>query len=440
MTTVKKAKKKLENERAEQEFEMEKLKENAQKTMTKVETLKESCREKDKEIRKLEKKLNQTIEESEINIAEMKKIHKQSKDELQNRFDELKKAYQKLETENKTQKMKLEYSEKERESSVESDYVSGGRQSRLGSRQYSSSSFGSIGSIRTLSRRTVEPENKFSSGFRSPSTFSLSYYSGDPFNLSRSSSHNQFANERKISQLERQIVSAHTDVQMMKREIEVYKSTLAENEKERDMLSQKTRTLDISVKELEQSLSDEKGRCHECELRLKKTQNELEHVRDKYEKAVKDGQTELLEERRKMRLKMDALLRANEVKKRDARDEQAIEELQKELAIKTSELNRVLAQVSHLENINKSQGIYGETWEHQYRMTFTELESLRDENASLKTKIRRQYREIELLKQQSEMEADVAMLESKMGISGTNTTTTTTTITESPHDKYDLSV
>ncbi|EJW71438.1 hypothetical protein WUBG_17656 [Wuchereria bancrofti] len=87
-----------------------------------------------------------------------------------------------------------------------------------------------------------------------------------------------------------------------------------------------------------------------------------------------------------MRLKMDALSRINEVKKRDAGEEQAIEELQKELTIKTSQLSRVLAQVNHLENINKSQGVYGETWEHQYRMALAELESLRDENASLKQK------------------------------------------------------
>ncbi|KAM3725081.1 Myosin heavy chain, striated muscle [Dirofilaria immitis] len=435
MITEKKARKKLENERADREYELEKLKENAQRTMTKLETLKESCREKDKEIQRLEKKLDQTNEESETNIAEMKKIHKQSKDELQNRFDELKKAYQKLESENKMQKMKLEFTEKERESSVESDYVSGGRQSRLGSRQYSSSSIGSIGSIRTLSRRTVEPENRFSSGFRSPSTFSLSYYSGDPYNLSRSSSQSHFANERKISQLERQIVSAHTDTQMLKREIEVYKSTLSENEKERDMLSQKVRTLDISVKQLEQSLSDEEKKNHEYELRLKRTQNELENVRNKYEKAVKDGQTEILEERRKMRLKMDTLSRSNEIKKRGIREERTIEELQKELNSRTSQLNRALTQINHLENINKSQGVYGETWEHQYRMALAELESLRDENASLKTKIRRQYREIELLKQQSEMEADVAMLENKMGISETNTTTTTT---ECSQERYDL--
>lgn len=39
MIAEKKARKKLENERAEQEFELEKLRENAQKTMIKVETL-----------------------------------------------------------------------------------------------------------------------------------------------------------------------------------------------------------------------------------------------------------------------------------------------------------------------------------------------------------------------------------------------------------------
>lgn len=63
------------------------------------------------------------------------------------------------------------------------------------------------------------------------------------------------------------------------------------------MLSKKVHTLDISIKELEKSLSDERRKNHEYELRLKRIQNELEHVRDKYEKAVKDGQTEILEKR-----------------------------------------------------------------------------------------------------------------------------------------------
>lgn len=50
--------------------------------------------------------------------------------------------------------------------------------------------------------------------------------------------------------------------------------------------------------------------------------------------------------RRKMRLKMDALMRESEAKKRDLREERAIEELQKELANTTAQLNRALMQVN----------------------------------------------------------------------------------------------
>lgn len=35
------------------------------------------------------------MEKAEINVGEMKKIHKQSKDEMQNRMDELRKKCQK---------------------------------------------------------------------------------------------------------------------------------------------------------------------------------------------------------------------------------------------------------------------------------------------------------------------------------------------------------
>lgn len=39
----------------------------------------------------------------------------------------------------------------------------------------------------------------------------------------------------------------------------------------------------------------------------------------------------------------------------------------------------------------------GETWESQYRVAMQEIDSLREENMTLKTKIRRQYKQIELL-------------------------------------------
>lgn len=66
---------------------------------------------------------------------------------------------------------------------------------------------------------------------------------------------------------------------------------------ERDSLSQKIRSLNATIKELEQSLVDEETKNHEHELRLKKTQNELENMRNKHEQAIKEGQAELLEEK-----------------------------------------------------------------------------------------------------------------------------------------------
>lgn len=417
VATERKARKKAESEKTQKEDELAHLKEGMQRSAVKIETLKESCREKDREIKRLQAKLEDSMEKADLNIAEMKKIHKQSKEELQNKIDEIKKTCQRLEAENRSQKMKLESSE--RESSVESDYVSGGRQSRLGSRQYSLSSMGSFGSIRTLSRRTTEPDFKTTLGLRSPSALSVSYHhSIEPaYGLSRSSSQSQIANERKIAQLERQILNAHTDIQLQKREIEVYKASLAQHEKERDSLSQKLRTLTAEASAMERTISEEERKSHEYELRLQKAQNEMQALRSKYEQSLQDNQREILEERKKMRQKMEEMIQENEKKRsKTGSAERAVEELQDRLNEAHAQLDRALAKVAHLENLSKSQGAYGETWENQYRRAVAELEALRDENATLKTKIRRQHRQIELLTQQSEMEADVAELESKMGL------------------------
>lgn len=63
------------------------------------------------------------------------------------------------------------------------------------------------------------------------------------------------------------------------------------------MLVQKVRSLSITVKALEQSLIDEEKKNHECELRLRKLQNELENAKNKYEQSVQENHAELLEER-----------------------------------------------------------------------------------------------------------------------------------------------
>ncbi|KHN81126.1 Myosin heavy chain, striated muscle, partial [Toxocara canis] len=240
----------------------------------------------------------------------------------------------------------------------------------------------------------------------------------ESYSLSRSNSQSQLANERKIAQLERQIMSAHTDIEIQKREIEVYKASLVENEKERDALSHKVRTMTAAANAMERSISEEERKSHEYELRLKKAQEDLATLREKYEKSVKDSQNELLEEKRKMRQKMDDFIKEHEAQQasRNASLEKTLDETQEQLAETRSQLDRAIAQVTHLESLSKSQGTYGETWENQYRLALAELESLRDENATLKMKIRRQYKQIELLTQQSEMEADVAELESRIGL------------------------
>uniref|UniRef100_A0A0M3I9N0 HOOK domain-containing protein n=1 Tax=Ascaris lumbricoides TaxID=6252 RepID=A0A0M3I9N0_ASCLU len=115
---------------------------------------------------------------------------------------------------------------------------------------------------------------------------------------------------------------------------------------------------------------------------------------------------------------MDELIKEQEALKapRNSHLEKTLEETQQQLSETRAQLDRAVAQVSHLESLSKSQGAYGETWENQYRLALAELESLRDENACLKMKIRRQYKQIELLTQQSEMEADVVDLENRVGI------------------------
>ena len=76
---------------------------------------------------------------------------------------------------------------------------------------------------------------------------------------------------------------------------------------------------------------------------------------------------------------------------------QADTKLHTDLIEAQAQLDRALAQIQQLEKMSKSQFNIGETWEQQYRGVVLEMEELRDENASLKTKIRRQYKQIELL-------------------------------------------
>lgn len=57
-----------------------------------------------------------------------------------------------------------------------------------------------------------------------------------------------------------------------------------------------------------------------------------------------------------------------------------------------------------MERLQRTQSAIGETWEAQYRTAQSELEGIRDENAALKSRIRRQKKQIELLTRKGNFE------------------------------------
>jgi hypothetical protein len=60
-------------------------------------------------------------------------------------------------------------------------------------------------------------------------------------------------------------------------------------------------------------------------------------------------------------------------------------------------LDKTQSQLAHMERLQRTQSAIGETWEAQYRTAQSEMEGIRDENAALKSRIRRQKKQIELL-------------------------------------------
>lgn len=78
-------------------------------------------------------------------------------------------------------------------------------------------------------------------------------------------------------------------------------------------------------------------------------------------------------------------------------NQKAADAARDELADARAQLDRAQAELMQLSRMQRSTTTMGETWEQQYRTVLQEMEACRDENASLKSKIRRQYKQIELL-------------------------------------------
>ncbi|KAK0400295.1 hypothetical protein QR680_003443 [Steinernema hermaphroditum] len=426
---------KCEDDAAEIEDRRKKQCELVKELQQTINELNKDCnRKKDTAIRNLEKAVQEKTEHMETCIAELKKIHKASQADLQNTNDELRKKCQKLEADNRQLKQRLDSALFERESSVESDY---GRGSRLSlSRQYSLSSTSSLSSVRTIGRRRETEPDVFRAS-RSPlnwsrretepdlrgSTMSLSWRRDnddlrpDWTHLSKSPSQMHLMDrDRQIAQLERSLQSSNTDNQLLRREIEVYKESLSDVEKEKDNLIRQNKTLAYDLDKAAKNLVKEENKVEAIEQKLKKSQADVELWKKKFEDGVVESKNDIIFERKKMKERMEKLIHEHELRHSHYSSvDKNRDKLQSELAETQVNLDRALAQIAQMEKLSRSHMSIAESWESQNKNNASELDVLRKENASLKVQVRRQMRQMELLTQQSEINDHVNKLESKVG-------------------------
>uniref|UniRef100_A0A914YAS4 Myosin motor domain-containing protein n=1 Tax=Panagrolaimus superbus TaxID=310955 RepID=A0A914YAS4_9BILA len=423
----KSARRKCEIEMDSMEETIAHLTESLEKNELKKDGMKEQMRIKDNQIKKLEKKLEEKTDEMDSCIAELKKMHKAALTELQTQNDELKRKSKKLESENENQKIRLT----DRESSVESDSMSrpGSRMSHsihssLGSRQYSTTSLCSSAlshsmtssSIRTLGGARSTTDYGSGTGTRSPydlvrdtssvirspsySRLTRSNTQGDEYtNLMRTPSTSQMqAKERQIQELEKKLSTANTDYQLLKREVDVYKTQLQEAERNKEQLTKQLKSANDKITESSKELKSEEKKAHLLEQNITKLNRDVETWKSKHEEAIIESKNDIVAEKKKHQERINTLTHEYEMKIQQAiLQAKADNKLQTDLIEAQAQLDRAIAQINQLEKMSKSQFNIGENWEQQYRGALLEMEELRDENVTLKTKIRRQYKQIELL-------------------------------------------
>ncbi|CAD5218881.1 unnamed protein product [Bursaphelenchus okinawaensis] len=426
------------------------LEEELDKITVQRDATKEQNRIKDNTIRKLERQLDEKKFEMDNCIAELKKSHKSKQFELQNELDDCKRRLLKLESENKQQKAKLE---NDRETSLEPDYPrSGSALSRFGSRvsmntsiysitssssisgaQATSSGIGS--SIRPYTRSRRNDDDRLTSSCysessrylpKSPSSHRLSRQSTlsnvhQVIDLERSMSNSSINQtnlqnvERKCAQTERELQTLKTDLQLAKRELEVYKQSLQEAEMSKETQSRHLKQLNRDLEQAQKALKEEETKTEGLDMQLKKTQRDLENSRKKVEDTIAESKNDIMAERRRLMDKMSKMQDEYDNKIHVLQSNQkANEGVKSDLQEARSQLDRAMLEIGQLNKLQRSQSTIGETWEQQYRGVILEMEAMRDENASLKSKIRRQYKQIELLSQQSNLDDCVSELENRI--------------------------
>ncbi|UMM27154.1 hypothetical protein L5515_010568 [Caenorhabditis briggsae] len=411
---------KIEREKEKLNEELTTAKEIIQKQAKKIDELKDECRKRGNEVNRLERKLEDKDAMMADCVKELKDSHKERLKEMEQKVEDVKRKNSKLENENSTQRNQIEHFQ--RESSVDSDYgrSSSGRMSTLG-RQYSLTSIGSFSSIRTvgLSRKDSISDmtsSMYSLRGRRDSTYDLtSSVISSSNGLQRSPSTSQvMEKERRILELEKEKAAINTDLQLVKRELDVYKSQLSTVESEKESLQTTVRKQTNQLQETTRQFNSAQKNADNLALRLRKALADCEEWKKKHEESIEDSKTEILAERKRAMDRAEASEKETELKQsRMAMIESAKSVLSGELARTQAELDRCRQIIQQLEENIKSQETLGNSFErHQSNLNF-EIENLRDENCALKAKIRRQYKQIELLTQQDETNDELNHFENK---------------------------
>ncbi|KAF7634873.1 Myosin motor domain-containing protein [Meloidogyne graminicola] len=201
--------------------------------------------------------------------------------------------------------------------------------------------------------------------------------------------------EKRLIEKEREIQIIKQDSQLTKRELDVYKQSLQESERSRELLTKQYRQLNLEFEQINQKLKDEEELYQSSQFEIKK-----------------ENEAEIALERKKNLEKMEKLIFEYESRIRQLINSQRSQDnLLERLTEAESQLDKTQSQLLHMERLQRTQSTIGETWEAQYRTAQSELESIRDENAALKSRIRRQKKQIELLTQENELSERVVELE-----------------------------
>ncbi|GMS95638.1 hypothetical protein PENTCL1PPCAC_17813, partial [Pristionchus entomophagus] len=372
------------------------------KLKEKCDKMKEQGREGEKTIKRLEKKLEEKEEVMKECLAQLKSAHKQKMTELNEIVDDLKRKNSTLEREKASRSMCDSIFE--RESSIDSDYGASSAfglrrsSSRMLSRQtsFSSMSVSSMSSLRTLNRRMTEPMPEIPPPLmRSPSIL--------------------METERKVADLERLNQNLTTDIGLAKREIQVYKMTISTLEGEKNQAVKQAKNAAMRSDEVERKLHIEEGKISSLEIRLEKSQADVEEWRRRWDEGNNGHSEEINSMRNKLMMKIDLL--EDEKRKAQHRSEmaeRANDDFRKDIDRLSQQLEKFKDKLAQAEKCTNSHAVVGENWQSRYYEAESEIQSLRDDNGILKGKIQRLYRQIALLTQDDDTSQMVSHMETKI--------------------------